>query len=92
MTIHRCHIPGCSVPTRRKRLYCRSHWFMVPAPIRRRVWVAYAALPHGPSGNYLRVSKEFVNAVRDAKAAVQDAAEKPGPRCIDRGSHIACRK
>jgi hypothetical protein len=30
---------------------CKPHWFMVPAPIRRRVWAAYDALPHRPAGN-----------------------------------------
>ena len=55
----------------RKWLYCKPHWFMVPIAIRRRVWAAYNALPHGPAGNCLKVSQEWIDAVHAAEAAIK---------------------
>lgn len=69
---HHCHFPGCTTPTPRKWLYCKPHWFMVPAPIRRRIWAAYDALPHGPAGNCLRVSNEWIDATDAAEAAIKE--------------------
>lgn len=68
---HHCHFPGCRTHTPRKLLYCPPHWFMVPIAIRRRVWAAYNALPHGSEGNCLRVSKEWIDAVHAAEAAIK---------------------
>lgn len=48
---------------------------MVPKTIQRRVWAAYNALPHGPEGNCLRVSKEWIAAVDAAEEAVKQKLE-----------------
>src|SRR5262245_27814001 len=76
---HCCHFPGCKTPTPRKRLYCKPHWFMVPTAIRRRVWLAYNALPHGPEGNCLRISREWIAAVGAAEAAIKQQLKIPSP-------------
>jgi hypothetical protein len=69
--IHRCHFPDCATLTPRGWLYCMPHWSMVPVAIRRQVWAAYAALPHGPEGNCLRLSQEWIDAVQAAEAAIR---------------------
>lgn len=33
--------PICKLAVRPKNLMCRTHWYMVPAPIRTEVWRAY---------------------------------------------------
>ncbi len=38
---HHCHARGCGVATKPEMLMCRRHWFMVPKPIRDRVWATY---------------------------------------------------
>lgn len=38
---HHCHARGCMVPTQPEMLMCRRHWFMVPRPLRARVWATY---------------------------------------------------
>jgi hypothetical protein len=40
---HHCHARGCRVPVPPEMLMCKRHWFMVPKPIRNRVWAAYRA-------------------------------------------------
>ena len=78
---HRCHFPGCKEPTPRKRLYCKPHWFMVPAAIRDRVWAAYFKLPHGPAGNCLRVSDSWFQAVKDAEDAIKSKLAAKAKQC-----------
>lgn len=41
MSEHRCHARGCTTPVPPEMLMCKKHWYMVPLPIRRRVWNAY---------------------------------------------------
>ena len=74
---HRCHFPGCATATPRNWLYCKPHWFMVPLAIRRRVWATYNALPHAPAGNCLRVSREWLDAVREAESAIREKDVDP---------------
>lgn len=69
--IHRCYFPGCATPTPRKWLYCRPHWLMVPALIQQHIRAAYDVLPHGPEGNCLRVSTEYLDAINAAEAAIK---------------------
>ena len=73
--IHRCHFPGCAMLTPRKWLYCRPHWLMVPVSIQRRVRAEYDALPHGPEGNCLRVSTEYLDATYAAEVAIKQSLE-----------------
>lgn len=45
---------------------------MVPAELKERMWRAYGDLPHGPEGNCLRMSKEYIDAVKAAEAAIKE--------------------
>ncbi len=38
---HTCHAPHCDKPVPPKILACRSHWFMLPKPLRDAIWAAY---------------------------------------------------
>lgn len=38
---HVCHARGCTIPVPPEMLFCRQHWFRVPAKIRRAVWASY---------------------------------------------------
>jgi hypothetical protein len=42
-----CAIPRCEVPAGEGRLMCRRHWWLVPRPIRAKVWTAYRAWTRG---------------------------------------------
>ena len=42
-----CARPGCIVPAAERQLMCRTHWWLVPRPIRTKVWRAYRAWEHG---------------------------------------------
>lgn len=41
MTKHRCCAVSCAKIVRDEYLMCRAHWYMVPQPIRARVFAAY---------------------------------------------------
>src|ERR1019366_5760370 len=38
---HHCHARGCTTPCVAERLFCPSHWFMVPRSIQADVWKHY---------------------------------------------------
>ena len=42
-----CAIPNCIRTAREGQLMCTKHWWLVPRPIRDRVWRAYRAWEHG---------------------------------------------
>jgi len=48
---------------------------MVPVSIQWRVRAAYDALPHGPEGNCLRVSTEYLDATYAAEAAIKKSGK-----------------
>lgn len=43
MPTHHCHARRCTVLVPPKMLMCPRHWFMVPKPLRDRVWATYRA-------------------------------------------------
>jgi len=54
--LHTCHAKGCKVPVAPKLLMCRRHWFMVPKPLRDRVWETYRPgqeVKKNPTTDYL---------------------------------------
>jgi len=63
MSRHHCHATCCNVPIRPTLFMCSKHWFMLPKPIRSRVWATYR---HGqcddwnPSREYCLAAKEAV--------------------------------
>ena len=36
-----CARPGCPRPTSERYVLCRAHWWLVPRPLRAKVWQAY---------------------------------------------------
>lgn len=69
---HHCHARGCPELVPPEMLMCRRHWFMVPKPVRARVWATYRA---GQCDD-MRPSEAWHEAADAAIAAVA-AKERP---------------
>lgn len=60
---HACHWPGCKAQVPPARWGCRAHWFLLPKPIRDRIWKAYK-----PGQEEIgRPSTDYVDAARAAQ-------------------------
>ena len=66
---HHCHARGCTVPVPPKLLMCRRHWFMVPKPIRDRVWEHYQP---GQEDREVEATEAWHQAADDAINAVAE--------------------
>ena len=58
---HHCHWPGCDKPVPPAMWGCKKHWYMLPAPLRSKVWATYRPgqeISKTPSPNYIAVAKE----------------------------------
>lgn len=66
---HTCHATGCKARVPPEMFMCRRHWFMLPRPIRNRIWAAYRP---GQCDDW-QISHEYAEAARDA---VRFVAEK----------------
>lgn len=66
MTRHTCHAEGCRKTVSERMHMCKSHWWMVPKPLRDALWDAYV---HGqeirkdPSSEYLVAAERCIGAV-----------------------------
>lgn len=63
---HHCHATGCTVAVPPMMWGCRRHWFMVPKPIRDRIWATYRpgqCDDWQPSAAYCEAAREAVIAV-----------------------------
>lgn len=63
---HTCHAKNCTASVPPEMLMCRKHWYMVPAPLRAKVWAAYRA---GQCDDK-QPSRAYLLAAGDAIAAV----------------------
>jgi hypothetical protein len=63
-----CPVPGCAEPVDPARLMCRRHWYLVPRPLRNRVWATWRS-------GLAAASPEHQEAVR---AAITAAGPPPG--------------
>lgn len=78
---HHCHATGCTASVPPSMWGCAKHWYMVPKPIRDRVWATYRpGQEHdkNPSVEYLHAAREAVIAVarregREPDTSVYDA-------------------
>jgi hypothetical protein len=73
---HTCHAPGCTVEVPPKLFMCSVHWFMLPKPMRDRIWTTYRP------GQEIdkKPSKEYVEAARVAKrhiAVLENGGMRP---------------
>jgi hypothetical protein len=66
-----CPWPGCGKHTRPAYLLCRSHWFLLPAELRSRIWDTYR-----PGQTAATASPEYLAALRDVLDYAQHAAEE----------------
>ena len=72
---HTCHATGCKVPVPPKMWGCKRHWFMVPRPIRDRIWQTYRdgqCDDWNPSLQYLHAAKDAVIAVAEKEGVKPD--------------------
>lgn len=66
MTSHRCHAVGCRLPVPPEMLMCRVHWYMVPKPLRSRVWATYRRgqeVDKQPSDAWMEAATDAIRAV-----------------------------
>lgn len=68
---HTCHATACTTRLPPAMWGCRKHWFMVPKPVRDRIWRTYRV---GQCDDK-KPSRAYLEAARDAVIAV---AEKEG--------------
>lgn len=72
---HHCHATGCSEEVPPEMWGCRRHWFMVPKPIRDRIWRFYRigqCDDMNPSDNYCLAAKDAVIAVAKKEGKIPD--------------------
>ena len=78
-----CQATGCQRLIARGHLMCNEHWRMVPAPLRREVWVAWRVLRRTPtianSRSYLQAKQAAIDAVQAKQLGRLAAAEKSTP-------------
>lgn len=58
---HHCHWPGCDKRVPPAAWGCRKHWYMLPPPLRAKVWRAYRPGQEDtktPSRAYVAVARE----------------------------------
>lgn len=58
---HHCHWPGCERRVPPAMWGCKKHWFMLPKPIRDRIWGAYRngqEISKTPSAAYIAAAKD----------------------------------
>jgi hypothetical protein len=65
-----CPWPRCRRDIRPDHLMCRSHWYLLPAALRRRVLAAYV-----PGQTALTASPEYLEARADALAFAEEASQ-----------------
>jgi len=58
---HHCHWPGCETLVPPAQWGCRTHWYQLPEPLRKRIWRAYKPgqeISKTPSREYVQVARE----------------------------------
>lgn len=60
---HRCPVRRCKAVVPPDRLMCKRHWYMVPKPIRDRVWATYDNGKGQMSALHLDAMEAAINAV-----------------------------
>lgn len=74
---HRCHATGCTTPVPAVMFMCKSHWFLVPKPMRDRIWKTYRegqCDDMNPSDAYCEAAKAAVIAVAEREGRTPDTA------------------
>ena len=72
---HTCHATACRQRVPASMWGCRRHWFMLPKPLRDRVWTHYRPgqeRDKSPSRAYLLAAREAVTFVATKDGVVAD--------------------
>ena len=70
---HVCHAADCPEHVPPAMFMCKRHWFMVPVPLRKRIWALYEPgqeITKDASPEYLEVAREAIEAVRRQQAVL----------------------
>jgi hypothetical protein len=65
---HSCHWPGCPQQVPPALWGCKRHWFMLPKPIRNKIWQEYRSGQEetfDPSKEYISAAIEAQNWIRE---------------------------
>lgn len=76
--MHTCHAIQCDKQVRPELLMCRAHWFMVPKPLRSKVWETYQdgqCDTFDPTSAYCQAAKAAVIAVAQKEGREIDPRE-----------------
>jgi hypothetical protein len=68
---HHCHATYCTTKVPPEMFMCKKHWFMLPKPIRDRIWQTYRL---GQCDDW-NITHEYANAAREGVAFI---AQKEG--------------
>lgn len=74
---HGCHWPGCTRQVPPAKWGCLTHWRMLPAALRRRIWDAYRPGQEDDG----KPSDAYLAAARDVRAWIL-AHHPPAPRLL----------
>jgi hypothetical protein len=72
---HHCHATACKKSVPPEMLMCKRHWFMIPKPLRDRVWATYRpgqCDDWKPSAAYCEAAKAAVIAVAQQEGLAPD--------------------
>jgi hypothetical protein len=72
---HTCHATGCNAAVPPEMWGCKKHWFMVPKPLRDRIWATYRVGQcddMNPSRAYLETARQAVIAVARREGITPD--------------------
>lgn len=67
---HTCHATGCDVPVPPKMFMCKRHWFMLPKPLRDRIWMHYRPgqeRDKKPSKEWLQAASDCIKWLNERK-------------------------
>lgn len=68
---HTCHWPGCGLAVSARFWGCSTHWYLLPAQIRREIWRTYRVgqeIDKQPSPEYLAAAHSAREFARDYDA------------------------
>jgi hypothetical protein len=71
--LHTCHWPGCSEEVPPSLFMCKSHWFALPRPLRRAIWISYRRgqeRDKNPSPEYSAAARAALDWALDHGAAL----------------------
>jgi hypothetical protein len=74
---HTCHATACTTPVPPTMWGCRRHWFLVPKPLRDRIWATYRVGQCddlNPSAAYCAAARAAVIAVAAREGRAPDTA------------------